>query len=354
MCDLAARKGIAVSGVTKACCGDRRVADAMLRGGIASIADARLSNLLKLRRGGCTAKMLMLRPPMREEIGQLVGHVEMSIHTEASTLRELSRAASSRADAHRVVLMVEMGDRREGVMPQDLPEMARVVRGLPGLELHGLAMNLACFAGVAPTAAKVEEFTSLVELVEKIAGRPMTIVSGGNSANFDLLLDPAADPLRINHLRVGEGILLGRETQDRTPLPGTFQNAFLLECQIVEMKHKPSLPDGTIKQDAFGQYRRFEDQGVTLRGIMAIGRQDVWFESLRPVDDNVRILGASSDLLVAQFNTPRYRVGDAVAFMVNYESLMHLFSSSYVRKRYVSGSPGVGGDRYEHSRESAQ
>ena len=49
---LCKKHNIEVTGVTKVTCGHPEVAKAMLRGGVASIADSRLENIQRMRIGG--------------------------------------------------------------------------------------------------------------------------------------------------------------------------------------------------------------------------------------------------------------------------------------------------------------
>ena len=334
VCELARKVDIDIYGVTKAACGDPEVARAMLRGGVVGLADSRIENIRRMRDAGIESSFMLLRTPMLSDVGSVVEHADISLNSEMKVIRALSKAAERIGKKHSVVLMAEMGDLREGMTVGELWKAVVEVMELPGLELTGLGTNLACFGGVVPTEEKMHGFGLLVRRLEKEHSMEFDIVSGGNSANIPLLLS-GADHGRTNNLRIGEGILLGLETVNRTPIPGTFQDAFMLEAELIEVKEKPSVPDGEISQNAFGETPVFEDRGKIIRGIAAIGRQDVIVEGPRPLDGNVSILGSSSDHVILHLEDPRYRVGSIVSFMPTYGALVAIFTSRYVGKMYM-------------------
>lgn len=325
-------QGITVTGITKACCGDPEIARAMLRGGVTSLGDSRVENLRRLRNSGITGELLLIRTPMLSEVEDVVRLADISLNSELSVLIKLSQAAIRLGKRHRIILMVEMGDLREGLCCDDLMEVVAESQRFRGVDLCGLGMNLACLGGVIPTPEKIEEFSCLVNEVEEALEIQFKIVSGGNSANIPLLLGKRDESHRVNHLRIGEGILLGCDSVMRRPIPGACQDAFVLECEIIELNDKPSLPNGEVAEDAYGRRPSFQDLGTISRGLLAIGRQDVLVEGLTSVDPSVSILGASSDHIAVRFQTSAYRVGDIVKFRVSYGALAQLFMSPFVRK----------------------
>jgi predicted amino acid racemase len=332
--DMAGKNGIEITGVTKASCGDPNVAFAMLKGGATSLGESRIQNIKRLRSQGIGSSIMLLRTPMLSEVREVVLYADISLNSELRVLKALSIEASGVGKEHKVVPMVEMGDLREGIRREALPQVIEFVQDLDGLVLHGLGMNLACFGGVVPTGEKIKEFEDLVCSMEDKSGLEIEMVSGGNSANIPYLMEQR-EAGRTNNLRVGEGILLGLETVDRTPIPGTSQDAFVLEAELVERKRKPSVPEGTISQNAFGETPEFEDKGEILRGIAAVGRQDAILEDLSPLREDVQVLGGSSDHLLVQLGESSPDVGDSLRFIPAYGALVHLFTSQYVSKVYI-------------------
>lgn len=333
---LASKQEIDITGVTKASCGDPIVAKAMLDGGVNSLGDSRIYNIKKLKKSGLKTELMLLRTPMISEINDVVEFADISLNSELQVIKNLSKKSIKKGKIHKIILMVEMGDLREGANIEELNYMVANILECKGINLYGIGMNLACFGGVVPTEEKILKFEEIVKNIEEKFDLKFKMISGGNSANIPLLIKDVKCNI-INNLRIGEGILLGRETVNRTPIPGAFQDAFILEAEIIEKKEKPSIPYGKISQNAFGKVPEFEDRGDITRCIVAIGKQDVIVEDLIPVDNNIEILGSSSDHIIIYDKNPKdkYQVGDTVNFTMKYGALVHLFTSKYVKKEYL-------------------
>jgi len=165
-------------------------------------------------------------------------------------------------------------------------------------------------------------------------------VSGGNSSALPLIA-AGGMPERIDHLRIGEAILLGRETVRHSAWPGTHQDAFRLHAEVIELKEKPSAPLGEASQDAFGRSPTFTDRGERRRALVNVGREDVDPQGLTPSAPGLEVLGASSDYLLLDVTEARSEVavGDVLRFSMSYGSLLAAMDSQYVEKKLL----GIGG-----------
>jgi len=331
---LASKHRMSITGVTKGVCGDPEIGKAMLRGGASSLADSRIENIKRLRAGGIKSPILLLRPPMLSEVEEVVRYTDMSLNTELRIIKKLSEVAIETGRSHGVVLLVEMGERRDGICRDELRRFIEETLSYEGVELTGIAMNLTCLTGVVPTRDKIEEFDSIVRDLEDEFGVHFKLVSGGNSANVPLLLEGHPES-RINNLRIGEAILLGRDTVRRKHVPGTHTDAFTLEVEAIEVRRKPSTPEGGLTENAFGERPKFRDMGMIRRAVLAIGRQDVEPGGLRS-PSGIKVLWSSSDHTVV-YRIPRAsRVGDRFRFVIStYDALLRVFTSPYVKKRFV-------------------
>jgi predicted amino acid racemase len=209
-------------------------------------------------------------------------------------------------------------------------DVVRHTLGFPDLELRGLGANLACQSGVVPDARNMAELSAIATSVEATLGRSLDIVSGGNSGNLGWALS-GADTGRIDDLRLGEAILLGREPLHRRPLDGLHTDAFTLVAEVIEAKDKPSRPWGDLAQTAFGARPPATDRGTTERTIVAIGEQDVDPSGLLP-PPGIRVIGASSDHLILSTGDRRVEVGAQIAFQLNYSALVRAMTSPFVAK----------------------
>jgi len=333
-----ALRGIAVMGVTKAALGSPAVAREMILAGVSELGDSRLENIRSMREAGIVAPMALIRSPMLSQVERVAEYVDLSFHTEFEAISELSRAAQKFGKIHNIVLMVELGDLREGLFPSDVEKTVPLILNLPNLVLKGIGTNLACLNGVIPDAQKMSELSVLADSIEATYDITLDIVSGGNSANLSWALSDA-NTGRVNHLRLGESILLGRETLHRQPIEGLFTDAITLVAEVIESKVKPSEPWGEIAQTAFGDKPVVKEEGCMRRAILALGRQDTDPEGLS-LPNGLAILGASSDHLIVDCGPHRLQIGSGMTFQLNYSALVRSMTSPFVVKVMNNQSRG--------------
>ena len=332
-------RGIAVMGVTKAALGSPDIADALLRAGVEALGDSRIDNIETMRRAGIQAPLALIRTPMRSQADRVVAHADLSFNTELDVISALSASAQASGKTHGVILMVELGDLREGIMPGDLEHAVRETLALPNIALKGIGANLACRCGAVPDDRNMTELSTLAESIEATFDLTLEIVSGGNSANLLWALSGAATG-RINHLRLGESILLGCEPLHRDPIPGLYTDAIALVAEVIESKVKPSQPWGEIAETAFGAVPAVADRGEISQAILALGHQDTDPAGLRP-PDGMEVLGASSDHLIVDSGDRRIAVGAELTFQLNYSALLRAMTSPFVAKVLTVPQPSA-------------
>lgn len=329
--EACSKHDIDIMGVTKVFCAIPEAAEAMVKGGVKYLADSRIENLQKIGHIDC-AKVL-LRLPMKSQADDVVRYADISLNSEIETIRALGAAAVAQGKDHNIVLMTDLGDLREGVLPADVDTIVEDILKVEGIKLHGLGVNLTCYGGVVPNDKNIGQLCELAEAIENKHNIKLEMVTGGNSSSF-YMLDKGTMPSKVNNLRMGEIIVLGRETAYGDAVEGTYDDAFKLQAEIVELKTKGSMPIGEIGMDAFGNTPTFEDKGMILRGIAAVGKQDVDPSNLIPIDEGIEILGSSSDHLLMNMSgsNREYKVGDIVEFKLEYGSLLSLTTSGYIEK----------------------
>jgi len=335
MIDLYESKGISVVGVTKGVCGDPKIANIFLKNRINIIGDSRIANFRRMCEAGIQAPFLFLRLPSLSEIESVVKYADFSLNSEVDVIKEISKIAVKKNIKHKIILMVELGDLREGIMPEDLEYVVKEVICLEGIKLAGIGTNLACLGGVKPDDEKMNHLSSLAQSIEDKFELSLEFISGGNTANY-YWIKSAEDVGKINNVRLGESLLLGGISLDGKGIPGLYSDAFTLVAEVIESKVKPSVPYGEIGLDAFGNVPKFEDRGQIRRTILGIGRQDVLLSGLTPRLD-VEILGASSDHLILDAKEIDLKIGDEVEFDVNYGAMLAAMTSPYVSKKYING-----------------
>jgi ornithine racemase len=332
--EICQRLGIDVVGVTKVFCAQKPIVNSMIEGGLKVIGDSRISNLRKVIDAKC--EKLLLRIPMESNASSVVKYADISLNSEIETVKKISRAAKRAHKTHKIILMIDLGDLREGVLEYDVLDTAKEIIKLENIELIGVGTNLTCYGGVLPDETNLNKLIEIKEKLERVLEIKLPVISGGNSSSLYMVLDDSM-PKGINQLRLGESIVLGRETAYGNEVPNAHKDCFVLKGEIIEIKNKPSIPTGKIGLDAFGEVPKFEDRGVIKRAIIALGRQDIKVDGITPLDSKIQVLGASSDHLILDVTESKYdyRVGDVVDFYMDYGCLLQAMTSPYVSKYYV-------------------
>ncbi len=306
----------------------------MLRGGVAGIAESRFENIRRLRDSGISAPIMLLRSPPMARVEEVVRTVDVSLQSELTIIREISRIAERMGRVHDIMLMIDLGDLREGIWPNDLIPTVEQILDMKGVRIAGIGTNLGCFGAITPTEENLGQLVAHAYKTERLSGKSLDFISGGASSSLPLLLEGKL-PAGLNNLRVGEAILQGGvETFRDVPWAELEPDACRLTSDVIEVKLKPSRPIGTSGYDAFGNQPVFPDEGDRLRAIANIGREDVLVEGLSPIAKGIRVLGASSDhlLLDVQDADPPLAVGDRVAFRMSYGAMLLAMTSEYVEK----------------------
>lgn len=333
------QKDISVLGVTKGFSAHSRIVRAMVEGGVDGLADARMENIIEMRDAGFHLSITLLRIPQLSDVQNVVLYADASINSEISVMEALGAAAMQRGRIHQIILMIDVGDLREGVLKESALRVARRVSKVPGISLVGLGTNMGCFGGVLPSTMNLGLLVELTRSIEERLDSRLSVVSGGGTSSL-LMVETGEIPAGINQLRIGEGILLGTDTTNQRLIPGLYTDAFLLRAEVIELKSKPSVPIGEIGRDAFGNTPQFADIGKRKRAILALGRQDVTLEGIMPTDSGVTVLGASSDHLILDVTDSNQviKVGSELSFHLSYAGLLSASQSRYITKIFTGGS----------------
>lgn len=336
-------RGISMMGVTKGFLGSPRVAAAMTAAGLEYLADSRIENIKKMRDAGIKNTLVLIRTPSMSNLKQVVKYADISLNSELTIIRRLSEEAISQNKIHRIILMVDLGDLREGILPEDMEHTVRTLLTFDGISLVGIGTNLGCIGAIVPDQKNMDELSQIARALENKFNLQFDLISGGNSANYSWVRK--TDRLgRINNLRIGEMIFTGCNTIDYGRIESLEADTSCLVAEVIELKQKDSLPRGTVSTDAFGNVPVFSDRGSIRRAILGIGRQDVMTQGLTPVGD-MEIIGSSSDHLIVDIKGTDVKVGDEIRFHLSYSAQLSAMSSAYIEKVYLNGEP------YEHIRK---
>ena len=335
-----AARGISVAGVIKGMNGLSELIKVYGESDVNMIGSSRIEQIMDIKTLGIGKPTLMIRIPMLSEVPDIVRYCDYSLESETEVLRAENEEAVRQGKIHKVILMAEMGDLREGfVGEEELKEAALTVENeLDGLELAGVGMNVGCYGSILPTRDKLDEFVAKAEAVENAIGRKLDIISGGATSTLMRVLDGDI-PKRINHLRIGEGILLAHDLPlfYGCDLSFLHDDIFRLKMEIIELKRKPTYPSGTIGRDAFGHMPEYIDRGDRMRAIAACGKVDYGNEQeITPLEAGITVVGASSDHTILDVEDAErpLRVGDVLGFAIDYAAMVFVTASRNVRIEY--------------------
>lgn len=340
MANFCSKHGIDIAGVIKFSDGDLKIAEAYHKGGCKQIASSRVVQLERIKQAIPNVTTMLIRIPMISELTDVVKWCDISLNSEEKTLRMLELEASKQGTTHKVVLMLDVGDRREGVFGiEELCRLAMIVENeLEHIELAGVGSSFACVSGVLPDWDNLRELAECARKVEKLIGRKLEIVSGGSSISLTLLANNKPVPPEINHLRIGGSIAnpMAIRQNRGVVIPGMREDTFKLITEIIEIGMKPSVTQGSGKNWA-GQIVEFEDLGVRKRAIIALGSQDVGdATSMIPMESGIKVLANSSDHTVLDITESErdWKVGDKIEFALYYMHLLYCFATRNVNIVY--------------------
>lgn len=322
--------------VSKLLCGNRIYLKELLNLGVTEIHDSRVSNLKAIRRMDPKVQTVYIKPPAKRSISGVIRYADVSMNTEFSTLKLLSEEAVLQGKKHKVIIMVEMGDLREGVMGDELVPFYEEAFELPGIEIIGLGTNLNCLHGVMPSADKLIQLRLYKQIIELTFKRAIPWISGGTSVTLPLLMHKQL-PKEINHFRVGETLYFGLDLVSGETIPGMRSDVFELFTEIIEITEKPMLPIGELAANPQGITMEIDPElyGKTaVRAIVDIGLLDINPKYLIYDEEDFEIVGSSSDMLILNLgeNKRNKKVGDLVPFRLKYMGALAVLNSFYIEK----------------------
>ncbi|MBN2565562.1 MAG: alanine racemase [Candidatus Eisenbacteria bacterium] len=335
--------GAGLTVVTKALCGHTETISALRDIGVDSMADSRLENLRVIRRAAPGAETWYLRPPHVSALAEVVQIADVSLNTELEIIKKLNEEAVKQNKVHKVIVMIELGDLREGILPGALLNVYKQVFQLPNIRVLGIGANLGCMGGVIPSVDQYMQLVLYRELLELKFERDLPMISAGSSATIPMLLEGRL-PEKINHFRVGESLFLGTDVIQGETAEGLRDDAVRLEAEIVEIKEKGMVPLGETTDITPFQPLEVEesyDPGERgYRAIVTVGQVDTDVGGLIPLGPDHQIAGASSDLTVVNVGDEKggLSVGDTLAFRLSYSSFVRLMANPYTVKRVVGNN----------------
>lgn len=337
--NLFEEKKISWGAVSKIFCGNRLFLTELINLGVREIHDSRISNLAMVKMINPEVQTVYIKPVSKQNIGKLVQFADVSLNSELKTIEWISEEAVLQGKKHKVIIMVETGDLREGVMGDQLLDFYARVFELPNIEIIGLGTNLNCLNGIMPSTDKLIQLCLYKQIIELKFDKLIPWISAGTSITIPLMLTHQL-PVGINHFRVGETLYFGVNLVEESVIEGMHGDVFELHVEIVELHEKPLLPIGVLAPTPQGEIKEFDEKlfgKSSFRAIVDVGVLDVDPKYLIAKDQSIEILGASSDMIIINLgqNPQGYKVGDVLSFDLKYMGALGLLNSDYIDKSLV-------------------
>lgn len=323
--------------VVKLLCGNELFLKQVLDLGIQEVCDSRISNLKTIKNLRPDVQTVYIKPPAKENVREVLECADVTFNTEYDTIKLLSDTAVEMDISHKILIMIELGELREGVMRDEFIDFYQKVFELPNIKVTGIGANLTCMYGVLPSEDKLLQLCLYKQLVEAKFNKDIPYISGGASVTIPLIYKDLM-PGAVNHFRVGETLFMGTNAYENKPFDHLKNDVFMLYAQIIELNEKPYVPSGEMGYNLTGEKRDFDDTQageVGLRAIVDIGLLDVEDRYLSPVSKGLEIIGASSDMMVIDLkdNKKNLQVGDFIGFKMDYMGILRIMNSDYIEKR---------------------
>ncbi|SDB93956.1 alanine racemase [Williamwhitmania taraxaci] len=305
-----------------------------------SVGDSRISGLRLVKEINPAVKTMYIKPPAMDVVKSIIDYADISLNTSLRTIEALNKAAAAAGKIHQIIIMLELGELREGVLRERVVDFYAKVFDLNNIEVLGLGTNLGCMYGVQPTYDKLLHLSLYKQLLELKFNKQIPLISGGSSIVLPLV-GKSAMPKNVNHLRIGESAFMGTSPWDGKQFSTLSTKAFEFKANIIELASKKNFPDDQLTDGNIGHFvdSSGETQGLTYRAIVDFGLIDVDASDLAIVDDSVKFVGTTSDMTVFDLGEAKegkvhgqYKVGDRLVFTPSYMGVARLMSTRFVDK----------------------
>ena len=311
---------------------------------INSVGDSRLTSLRNLREINPNLRTIYIKPPAETYADEVVEYADISLNTSLSSIKSLNESAKKKNVIHKIIIMVELGELREGVNQEDILEFYKSVFNLSNIEVIGIGSNLGCMYGVEPTYDKLLHLSLYKELISAKFNKNLKLVSGGTSITLPLIENNII-PKGINHFRIGEAAFFGISPLEGKRFKKMYTDTFEFYANIIELSEKNIVPNGIISEANIGHTSKYNEDDInktSYKAILDFGLLDVDKDDLQAIDDKISFVGVTSDMLVidvgenkTKLGKQKYKVGDKIKFKPNYMGVARLLNSKFIDKSYL-------------------
>ena len=145
--------------------------------------DSRIENLMSYQ--DSKKQKVLIRLPMISEVPEVVQYADISFNSELETIKQLDQEAEKQKKKHKIVLMVDLGDLREGLFErEELYECIQAVLKLENIQIYGLGVNLTCYGAIIPSSKNLGNLIDIQNEIKQHYDLTLEMISGGNSSSL--------------------------------------------------------------------------------------------------------------------------------------------------------------------------
>ncbi len=334
--EICRKAGLQPVWITKGCQAHPDILELLVENPGEMIGDVSPANLNRARRL-FSGKLMMAQLPDPQRVAAVGSGSDVWLVSDPVHARMIANTAKQQGTHPELVLMVDVGNRREGVLPDRTVAAAAAIKAIEGVSLVGLGTSVGCYGGYRAGLADMQHLVNIAQEAETRLDCRFDTLSAGSGT---MLLELAAQgrmPESVNQLRIGAALFVGEMPPTKTAIPGLYHDAFILRGEVLETSLKPSIPTGSTGVDAFGKQVVFEDRGARRLSVLNFGLLDVDSYDLTPLAEGLRIVGATSNYTICDTTRcdPQPAIGDSLEFRMAYSSMARAMASDDVEKVVV-------------------
>ena len=231
-----------------------------------SVGDSRLSSLKTIKKLNPELITIYIKPPAQSLVSNIVRYADISVNTSFQTIEALSTEAVKQKKIHKILIFIELGELREGVVRENIVEFYKKVFNLPNIEIIGIGSNLGCMYGIEPTYDKLLQLSLFKQLLEQMFNKKIPLISGGSSITLPLISRKLV-PKAINHFRIGEAAFFGTSPLDNKRFQKLSTDTFRFNANVIELEEKNSVPDGVISDASIGILLNYWKMSLCIKPI---------------------------------------------------------------------------------------
>jgi len=322
--------------VTKGCHSHSSIVRVLAETGEGLLGTSRVQEFGRIR--DCfSGQIMMTRFPSSREVVDTVGGADVMFVSDVYHVEVLSNAATATGQTKQVLLMIDVGNGREGVRPGDAATVVKRCLSAPGLELIGLGTSVGCLGGYR---VGIDDLHTLIDVAKEVCAltgwQARCLSAGSGTMLLDLVRSGQMPPM-ITQLRIGAALLVGERPPTKEAFPFLHQDAFVFRGEILELGVKPPILPDRLDTDAFGKTLIAGKTEPRRQALMDFGVVDVDVDDLTPLIPTCRIVGASTDYTVCDVTACRedLRVGSVLEFRMAYSAIVRAMGSAYIEKVFT-------------------